>query len=172
MRFCIGICLVLFSMNATSAPSPFGLKVKGDCDQLADFDAKQVGINKYSNGKMYEVSAAEIDFRDLRHILAICDQNEKLVAVLAKFRKQFGGATFDRLVGMLDKKYTKVEVNSAHVGNQDAKFKANDVLIIVEEPHMSKTTTLLYATENFHSDFIHKKKNQENDTKGQEQDQL
>jgi len=147
MRTVLAAALFLVSPIIFARAAPFGIVLTESCDtQIEDKSTTTLGINKYSRGPMYEVSAADIDFRNLKRVILVCGSNDTVVAVIAKLQKKFGGATFDRLVEILTRKYQSVSVERPHVGNRNAEFRSGDISIKVDEPHMSHTTELVYMT--------------------------
>lgn len=149
-RMGFGVFLILSACTVVAAPAPFGMELNSDCEsQLRTRTAAPTGINKYSVGPMYDIDTSGIDFRDLRNLTIICDSDDKLVGVLASLSKRSRGATFKRLVGMLEGKYQTVSVEGAYVGTRKAQFYSDGVVIRINEPHLGFTTKLEYLTQNF-----------------------
>ncbi|ABM61420.1 hypothetical protein [Halorhodospira halophila] len=145
--------VVLSSGAANAAPAPFGLEIGASCDSATQYNAQSQGVSAITDGPVYEIGGNQIDFEGLQSVTVICDEQTNVAAVVADFQKRFGGATFNRLVDMLRDEYRLVEMNDAHVGDQNARFQADEVHILVEEPHMSRTTSLVYKTEAFSDAF-------------------
>jgi hypothetical protein len=76
------------------------------------------GINEWSGGEMYRLSAKDVDFEGARYALAIFDKNGILVAVLTKLNKD----RFNSLLDMLQSKYTLIRKEIPFVGNKSAVF--------------------------------------------------
>lgn len=156
----------------SAAPAPFGLEIGADCGAVEQYHAQSQGVSAITSGTIYQISGDQIDFEGVQSVTVICDGQQHISAVIASLQKRFRGATFDRLVNILRDDYQLVELNEAHVGNQDARFRDGDVAIVVDEPHMSRTTSLIYKTEAFSQAFAEYQQQQRREQQEQEAGQL
>ena len=131
---------------AESRAAPFDLPLDGSCETIEQHHTLRTSSGALGFDTFHHLDAGNIRFEGLQGLLAVCDaDNDRIVAVEATFRKRFGGATFDSIVGMLrDAGYHEIQVNRPHVGNKSARFAAGDTTIRLQEPHMSRETTLSY----------------------------
>ncbi|MCG5531163.1 hypothetical protein LRD18_09825 [Halorhodospira halochloris] len=174
-NYLAGIVLggTMFGFGAVSAaPSPFGLEIGASCEAVGQYEAHPQGVSPITGGNVYEIEGGQINFEDLQSVTVVCDEQQNIAAIIALLQKRFGGATFDRLVGMLRDEYKIIGINDAHVGDQDARFKSGDVEILVEEPHMSRTTSLIYKTKDFSEAFSQHQQQQQRQQQEREVDQL
>ena len=157
-RRIISALLLTIATAATPAvaadnPALFGLEIGSNCDALQSFDARLSGVSSITGGQLYEVDVSSIHFDGLRSLKVVCSQSETIAAVIAGFRKRFGGATFDQLRAILEEDYVLEQLDEAHVGDQEAWFSHGDARILLEEPHMSRTTSLVYMTDTFNQQY-------------------
>ncbi|WP_018176576.1 hypothetical protein [Thioalkalivibrio sp. AKL8] len=142
----------LMPAMADTQAAPFDLPLDGSCEAIErHHDILRTTGGALDFDAFHHLDASTIRFEGLQGLLAVCDAgNDRLVAVEATFRKRFGGATFDSLVDMLrDAGYRQIHVNRPHVGDKSARFAAGDTTIRLNEPHMSRETTLSYIAQDY-----------------------
>ena len=171
------ISSLLFLLAATPAiaadtPDPFGLSLGDSCDQVQSMRAETQGASTITGGPVYQVDVAPINFDGLLALSVVCSEARAVAAVIAHFEKEFGGATFDRLRKMLQDNYTLDRLDEAHVGNQQADFSHNNVRILLEEPHMSRRTSVTYMTDAFDRQFQQYQREEAREKERQEAGQL
>jgi len=134
--------LLSFPIILCANPKPFGLEIgKATITDVKDnYSTSSLGINKYSNGPMYELAGIEMD--GLEEITIIFDKSGKLAAVLTVFRK----SKFDFLLDSLSKKYELYSKKVPFVGSKSATLVDGDVEITLDAPHMSFKMKLNYIS--------------------------
>lgn len=132
--------LVIAALLVTPAfswanPAPFGLEIGKATikDVEAKYGAERTGINKYSNGEMYDLDVSGINFDGLQKATVIFSQDGKLLAVLTTLPKN----KFDYLLSSLSGKYKVVSKKLPYVGNKSAKFIDGNTEITLDAPHLS-----------------------------------
>lgn len=140
--FCIMNCCSSFA-----EPDPFGIEINRSTyeDVRQKYSGRDAGINKYSQGRMYDINCSQIDIDGLKSIRVIFHKNDKLLAVITKFDKD----KYQSLMDSLSKKYKLISKQDAFVGNKYAKFKTDNTIIDLDSPHMSFELSLSYV----HNDF-------------------
>lgn len=145
------VILALFtafiSLQANADPVAFGLALNKTTESefLDMYSSRNSGVNKYSQGNMYDVSRSEVEFADLQSLQVIFDDKEILQAVIAVFPKH----KFEYLNKNISKKYKLISKNIPFVGDTDARYRSGKTDIILDAPHMSFKMTLTYATRSF-----------------------
>lgn len=94
---------LLFICNSVFAnPTVFGLTIgETTVEQLKNtYHVSLKGINKYSQGEMYQIPQSQIQFEGVSDVTTIFNRSNKLVAVLAELPK----SKFDYLNETLAKK--------------------------------------------------------------------
>lgn len=143
--------IIFFSIinfsNCFAEPSPFGIEINRSTykDVKQKYSGTDAGINKYSQGKMYDIDCRQISIEGIKSIRAIFNENEKLLALIATFDKY----SYKSLVDSLSQKYKLVSKKDAFVGDKFSRFKADNTIVDLEAPHMSFDLTLSYI----HNDF-------------------
>jgi hypothetical protein len=128
-------------------PAPFGLEVgKMTIKEFKDkCQFKSEGINKWTLGEMFSLSPMDINFKGLRSIDVVFDQNGVLVAVLTRLDKE----RFDSVLNMLQNKYRLIDKNTPFVGSRFATFFEDDVQIDLNAKHLSFEMAMDYTTKEF-----------------------
>ena len=110
---------------------------------------KNIGINKYSHGKMLEGLGTNWNIQGLRNATLIFDENDKLSVLMLSMDKSY----FDRVTGFLGNKYTLKSKKVPFVGNKSAIFSKDNITIKVNAPHMSFKMDVIYSTDVFEREF-------------------
>ncbi|HCZ9272891.1 TPA: hypothetical protein O4G62_004493 [Vibrio alginolyticus] len=143
------IFVLLFICQSVYAnPTVFGLTIgETTIEQLkSKYSVSHQGINKYSQGDMYQIPRNQIQFEGINDVTVIFSRSNKLIAVLAELPK----SKFDYLNGTLGKKYQLVNQKLPFVGNKSAAYRDGETEITLEAPHMSFQLSMNYI----HSDFL------------------
>jgi len=158
----IGILLMLPNISFAD-PSPLGIQIGSTSAStfLKKFKAKYTGINKYSMGKMYEVSKDNLNMDGIRDALIIFDKDEKAVGVILTGSKNY----FDYYNNILKGKYSLVKSNIPFVGDKYAEYKDGNTSISIKAPHMSFDMEIYYIHKSLNDAF-------ERVTKQEEQQKL
>ena len=108
------------------------------------------GENSWSGGPMLRVDRPDAGIEGLKSALYIFDKSGKLAGVVLTIstrKDQPGKASrFDELAATLSGKYKQVKKVRPFVGDQYAKFAAQDAVIELDSPHMSFDLQLRYLT--------------------------
>lgn len=160
------ILLITFCLSTSYAvgPAPFGFEIgKTTLKEVQDkMNGKIIGINKYSDGKMLKVYQRDVPLDGVnQNAIFIFSKEDTLLYVQLGFSKDY----FDELLSQLSSKYTLVKKEIPFVGDKYAELKSDDVVIILNAPHMSFDLTLFYVDTKFY-----KKVN--SDVKEEEKQQL
>ena len=182
-----GLSLLLFIIMmpvdsyAEDKVGPFGfgvgtstiLEVQQNLNSFAcDFDNQSV-IN---NGFLFKCDARVFDMEGLTDFVYFIFENkvdqELRGAKLELANLTFNKEMYDSIVASLSSKYKLVSKHKAFVGDSYARFKKDNVNILVESPHMSFTMSVTYSTENF--DKVHQeyKKRQSEENASKQKSQL
>ncbi len=130
-------------------PAPLGLEVgKATIKEAKErYRLTPLGINKYTQGEMYEVDISKFDMKYIRNCVLSFDKDGKLVAVAMSFSKNGSGRNtpeFEYYYKLLREKYDLVESRIPFVGDTYAKFVDGGTEILLDAPHLSFTMTLTY----------------------------
>lgn len=151
-------------------PAPFGMQIGKAtvADVKAKYSINQAGMNKYSNGAMYELDPSELSMEGLHSSTIVFGSDGKLQAVLSTFSKD----KFDYLFGTLKKKYKLVNSSIPFVGNKYAKFIDGNTEITLNAPHMSFEMDMNYVDKNLMKKFKQQTANEQQQKKNKEASQL
>lgn len=140
--------LLFICQSAFANPTVFGLTIsETTVEQLkSKYTVSHQGINKYSQGDMFQIPQNQIQFEGISDVTAIFSRSGKLVAVLTDLPKN----KFDYLNGTLAKKYQLVNQKIPFVGNKSATYKSGETEITLNAPHMSFQLSMNYI----HSDLL------------------
>lgn len=149
------LALVFCTINCSNSfaePDPFGIEInKSSYQEVKEkYLGRDVGINKYSNGKMYDIDCNQIGVEGIKSMRAIFHQNDTILALITTFDKN----KYSSLVKSLSQKYKLISKQDAFVGNKSAKFKQDNTIINLEAPHMSFTLNLSYIHNNFEKLYL------------------
>ncbi|MCG3727728.1 hypothetical protein ACXHQN_16760 [Vibrio cincinnatiensis] len=140
---------LLFICNSVFAnPTVFGLTIgETTVEQLKNtYHVSLKGINKYSQGEMYQIPQSQIQFEGISDVTTIFNRSNKLVAVLAELPK----SKFDYLNETLAKKYQLVNQKLPFVGNKFVTYRSGDAEITLNAPHMGFQLSMNYI----HTDLL------------------
>lgn len=169
-HFLIFILYILTSFTALAEPSPFGLEInKITYDEVKQkYSGKDVGFNKYTGGKMFDINRSNIDIEGIKSIRAIFNENDVLLGIIATFGKN----RYDSLLQSLSKNYKMISKKDAFVGDQHAKFLDHNTHIDISSPHMSFELTISYIHDDFEKLFLAKSDQEQKEKKKKEEDSL
>jgi hypothetical protein len=171
MKKILLLCFVIIYTSIVFAePAPFGLEIKKATyeDTKKKYSGSDNGITKYSLGKVYQIEVSNIDMEGIESVDAIFDQNDKLVAVFAKFSK----ARYDALFNYLNQRYKLTSNQDAFVGNRYAIFRDGDTKIVLDAPHMSFSLSLNYLNDDFAKLYVEKSTEEEKEKEKKEMQSL
>lgn len=161
-----------FAMSLSFAnPAPFGLEINkvNYSDVINKYSSvKEVGINKYSDGKMIYIDPNELDFDGLKNTLLIFSKEDILLAVILTLPNN----KFDELYQNLKSKYKLVSKEIPFVGNKNAKFVNDSTEITLNSPHMSFDLELTYVDKNLLNLYKKTEKNEKEQSKEKQKSQL
>jgi hypothetical protein len=103
------------------------------------------GTNLYSRGPMLVARGNAFNVDGLERTLLIFDAEDRLAAVVLTL----GRARYDGILSVLKGRYRLLDEKKAFVGDRHARFRAGDVEILLDSPHMSFEMTVVYATRGF-----------------------
>ncbi len=170
MKLLLTLLVTLFSLHSFAGPSVFSLEL-GVTD-VSQFKSKYrhsyIGLNKYSQGEMYEVSPSQIEFKGLKEVTVIFNKNQVLAAVLTTFNKN----KFDYLHKALSNKYQVKSRVIPFVGNKAVEYHHENSVISLEAPHMSFELSLNYLTTDFMRKFKSLINQEDRDQRNKEINQL
>ncbi|HII1839617.1 hypothetical protein [Escherichia coli] len=159
IRYLLKISVVIFVMLqplAYAGTTAFGMTL-GETT-LKEFkkeypSAVDEGISEWSGGSIFSVPAQALDFDGVKRSYVIFTKDEKVTAIIIELNNKL----FDRIHGMLSKKYKVSKKNIPFVGNKFVRYKNGDDTIELDAPHMSFDMTLYYAEKNFMDQYKEKK---------------
>lgn len=151
-------------------PAPFGLEIgkASVADVKAKYSTKYTGINKYSNGEVYDLDVSELSFEGLESATLIFGDNGKLQAVLCTLPKE----KFNYLFTTMKSKYKLLNSNIPFVGDTSAKFVNGNTEVTLNAPHMSFQMDMAYIDKTLVKKFKQQSSNDEQKKKSKEAAQL
>lgn len=164
------IATMLLSVIAYADPAPFGLEIgkASVADVKAKYSTKYTGINKYSNGDVYDLDVSELSLDGLESATVIFGANGKLQGVFCTLPKE----KFKYLFGSLKSKYKLLNSNMPFVGDSSAKFVDGNTEITLNAPHMSFVMDMNYIDKNLMKRFKQQSSNEQQSKKKKEAAQL
>lgn len=155
--------LLALPMVASADPAPFGLEIGKATikDVKAKYGAQKTGMNKYSNGEMYDLDVSGIDFDGLQKATVVFGQDGKLLAVLTTLPK----SKFDYLLSGLSNKYKLISKQIPFVGNKLARLVDGNTEITLDAPHLSFEMEMNYINKDLWKSY----KDQSNQERQQKQ---
>lgn len=170
MKLLLTLLVTLFNLSSIAGPSVFNLNLGSS--EITEFKKKYkhryLGLNKYSQGEMYEIPPNQIDFNGLKEVTVIFDTKQILVAVLTTFNKD----KFDYLESALSSKYQVRSRKIPFVGNKLVEYQHENSFISLDAPHMSFELSLNYFTTDFMGSFKRSKSQEDKARKNKEINQL
>jgi len=110
---------------------------------------KDIGVNKFSQGKMLNADGEHWSLKGLNNVTLIFNKNDRLTAVLMNLNK----SRFDALLSHLSEKYQSTYKNIPFVGNKQVTFLHDGIEIDVVAPHLSFEMSVTYGTAAFNSAY-------------------
>ena len=137
-----------------------------------DFD----NISAITDGFLFECNSKVFDMEGITgKVIFIFEKkpegemgNAKLELVNFTLNKHM----YDSIVKSLSSKYKLVSQNKPFVGDASARFKKNNVNILVDSPHLSFEMTVTYSTDNFDNAHQQYKKKQREESAAKQKSQL
>jgi hypothetical protein len=110
------------------------------------------GINKYSKGRMLELSDSQIEGGGIERITLVFDGDERLTALSASAKKQMGAGgyanAFKQLHAQYAKKYSVVSAALPFVGDYRAEYRSGGCSIKLDAPHLDfNMSVVLHSAE-------------------------
>ena len=141
-KIIIFIFFIALPFIVFAEPAPFGLEIGKSTikDVKAKYGVQKTGINRYSNGEMYDLDVSDINFDGLQKVTVIFSTEGKLLAVLTTLPKN----KFDYILSGLSNKYQLVSKNIPFVGNKSAKLIDGNTEITLDAPHLSFQMNMNY----------------------------
>ncbi|WP_447874187.1 hypothetical protein [Serratia fonticola] len=96
-------------------------------------DAEEFGVNKWTEGIMYDVPVSSIDFEGVKKLNVVLDDDKHVTAVFVTFNQN----KFNFVNSSLAKKYKLVKKDIPFVGNKYARYRNDNDVVNVIAPHMS-----------------------------------
>ncbi|MHB0765820.1 hypothetical protein ACYCFC_15785 [Stutzerimonas sp. NM35] len=170
MKKAITIASLLMATSALADPKIFNMELGKTTEKefRTLYNAQKTGINKYTDGSMYELNNSEIEFESLQKVTTIFDSDEVLVAVLTTFPK----SKFDYLNKILSQKYKNVSQEIPFVGNKSATFRDGETEITLSAPHMSFEMSMNYIRDDLKREYEKQLKAESGQKKKNEASQL
>lgn len=144
MKKLMAALLMFLPLAAVADPAPFGLEIGKTTvkEMTSKYGVTPNGVNKYSNGPMFKINVAELNFSGLKEATAIFSTDGVLLAILTTLPK----SKFDYLLDALDDKYKLVSKKIPFVGNKKAKLIDGNTEITLSAPHMSFDMEMNYIS--------------------------
>ena len=152
------VFLALFSVVVLADPKPFGLELgKASIKDLeAKFAVSYSGVNRYSDGKMFDIEVTDLPISGISKATAIFDDKGRLAGMLLTTSNR----KFDSFYSSMRSKYRTVSKVIPFVGNKSVKFVEGGSFVMLEAPHMSFSMQVNYLTKGLNRAF-----NQSNNAK-------
>lgn len=159
--FFIITCAVSFA-----EPAPFGLEInKSTYEEVKQkYSGVDLGINKYSMGKMYDIDSRQLNIEGIKTVCAIFSKEDKLLALVTTFSK----FEYASLLASLSQKYKLISKQDAFVGDKFARFQEDNTIIEIEAPHMSFDLTLNYLHNDLNKLILNQSRQEEEQKKAQQ----
>lgn len=151
MRIIILIITIIASFSVLANSTVYGLTLDNTTIQELknNFSVSYAGINKYSQGEMYNIPTKQIKFDGLNEVTAIFNKSGKLVAVLSEFPK----SKFNYINSALTKKYNLISQDIPFVGNKRVVYRDGSTEITLNAPHMSFDMSMQYISDSFNKAY-------------------
>jgi len=152
--------------------TPLGQTIgKSTIDDLKNSKCPVVGqgINKFSNGQMFANDGSCYGIQGLKKVLFVYNPSGVLEGALLTFNN----SQFQSVVSSLNQKYShKTKEQIPFVGDKHIVWEEGKVDIELKSPHMSFDMDLLYVTKALNKKFKQEVKNDEQQQKTQQTNQL
>lgn len=129
---------MMCSIAANAGTQALGFEIGASTvDQVKSSLAKQTkvsdsGTNKFTMGPMLKTDGSSYEIEGLTEVLYIFDDQKKLAGIIMNMSK----ARFDAVFQALSAKYKVASQQRPFVGNQFARFKAQDSVVEMDAPHL------------------------------------
>ncbi len=162
--------LFLSPLLLSANPKPFDLEINKSniVDLNNKYSNEYIGMNQYSEGKMFKINVNELQFDGLEEAIAIYSKDEVLKAILLKLPK----SRFDYVFKSLESKYKIVNKKIPFVGDKSAKFIDDTTDIVIDAPHLNFTMSLEYINQDLYKSFKKTLNQNEEEKKKKERSQL
>jgi len=170
MKKIIALASAIIASSALADPSVFNMELgkTTESELRSMYSTQHTGVNKYTNGNMYELRSTEINFEGLQKVSTIFNGDETLVAVLTTFPK----AKFEYLNQILSQKYKRVSQEVPFVGNKSATYLDGETEITLSAPHLSFEMTMNYIRQELKNEYERQIADERNQKKKNETNQL
>lgn len=112
------------------------------------------GVNKFSNGPMYDVDGDSLQIDGLQSARLIFDDQKILQGVVLSFAHNAMSKSGGAMLKALDGKYKRESASfDAFMDNGDAEFSQGDSRIIFSAPHMAFSMDVVYASNRLWQSF-------------------
>lgn len=122
--------------------------------------AVKEGVSEWTNGAIYSIPANDLNFDGVKGDYVIFTQDAKLTAITINIDKE----RFNKVHGMLSKKYKVSKKEIPFVGNKFVRYINGKDVIEINAPHLSFEMNLLYAEKEF-MDVYYKRKSEKDSKK-------
>ena len=141
-KITIALASATLASGAFADPAGFNMKLgkTTESEVKSMYSTQHSGINKYTNGNMYELRSTDINFEGLQEVSTIFNSEGTLVAVLTKFPK----GKFEYLNQIMSQKYKRVRHEVPRVGNKSATYLDGETEITLNAPHLSFEMSMNY----------------------------
>jgi len=142
MKITIALASATLASGAFADPAVCNMKLgkTTESEVKSMYSTQHSGINKYTNGNMYELRSTDINFEGLQEVSTIFNNEGTLVAVLTKFPK----GKFEYLNQIMSQKYKRVRHEVPRVGNKSATYLDGETEITLNAPHLSFEMSMNY----------------------------
>jgi len=170
MTGCNNLKILKKEESALINPKPFGLQIGQATikEVKKKFKLKDNGINKYSQGKMFNLNPKDLDFDGLKEATIIFSKDEKLLAILLKMPK----SKFYNIFNSLDSKYKLLNQKTPRLGDKNAKFISGNTEISISAAHVGFSMDLEYIDKSLWETYNQIQQKEKEEKKNKERSQL
>ncbi|MEM8087682.1 hypothetical protein Q4R44_09125 [Morganella morganii] len=164
MKICnVMVVAIFMSFYAIADVSVIGITINKD--------TKEDVVSKYEviseNGNVLTLNEKNIPLDDVSSAV-VALENNKVKAVLLAIQKR----KFDYFYNLLKGKYKLTKKEIPYVGNKYASFIKDDVIILLDAPHLSFEMDLLYIDREYDKSLKKRQKEKKENEKKQDSEQL
>lgn len=146
---------ILCGTTANAGTQALGFEIgNSSYEQVKETLAKQTqvaetGQNKYSAGPMLKTDGSSYEIESLSEVIYIFDDKNKLAAVLMRMSKD----RFNPVYSALSAKYKVTSQQRPYVGDQFARFKTPDSVVVMDAPHLGFELAVRYIRNDLYQKF-------------------
>ena len=143
------ISSLLFADILYANPSPLGIELnKSTLDDVKK--SYRIVTSNQNEGYYYNVlDVQNVPIETLSRIILVSNSKNIIEVVLIELSKD----KFDETYKMLSSKYKVLSSELPFVGDKYAKLQDGDCHILINAPHMSFTTSVMYTTKDFENKY-------------------